>query len=244
MVAAAIRFNNPGAMWGKGNKIAAKWGATSTTTLNDGLGQGNNIAYFPTKLQGACAQFDLWRHGYCNMTLRNAILKWSGHNWSEPYARALCAASGLTLETVITPEVLASERGLRLMVAQAKWEAGTTYPLSPSEWYQAQSEVFRYSPAPISTKTKKTSGAGTVVATGGLVATAAAKQGHHWSVVFAILLAAVLGAGAMWVLIHRRHEKDTTPPLPKLFDPNGGAVIPAAPPLATPPPPPTTGAAQ
>jgi hypothetical protein len=225
MASAAIRFNNPGAMWGKGNRIATKWGATSTTVLNDGLGQGNNIAYFPTKIQGACAQFDLWRTGYCNMTLRNAILKWSGHNWSEPYAQSLCAASGLTLDTIITPEVLASLRGLRLIVAQAKWEAGTVYPLTTAEWLQAQDQVFRNAP-PVSVRTKKAAGAGAVVVAGGGAAATIASQGHHWGVVLLVLIVAVVGGGVAWFVIHRRHEKATTPPLPKAFSAIGGPVVP------------------
>jgi hypothetical protein len=35
MEPASIRYKNPGAMWGKGNPIAAKWGAGPTVNLND-----------------------------------------------------------------------------------------------------------------------------------------------------------------------------------------------------------------
>jgi len=47
MEPASIRYKNPGAMWG--SALAIKWGAAKkAVTLNDGTGQGNNIAVFPT----------------------------------------------------------------------------------------------------------------------------------------------------------------------------------------------------
>lgn len=139
---ASIRSNNPGAMWGKGNTIAAKWGATSTESLNDGLGQGNNIAHFPTKVQGAAAQFDLWRQHYTSMTLQAAITRWSGGNWSQPYADFLTKRTGLAMGTEVTAALLASPQGLALMKYQAQWEAGVPYPMTDAEWTQAQGLVF------------------------------------------------------------------------------------------------------
>src|ERR1700743_424264 len=97
---ASIRTNNPGAMWGKGNPIATKWGSTKTEDLVDGLGQGNNIAHFPNAVAGACAQFDLWRQHYTGMTLKAAILKWSGGNWSQPYADFLVKNTGIEMTDV------------------------------------------------------------------------------------------------------------------------------------------------
>ena len=43
--------------------------------LNDGKGQGNNIAVFPTFEQGICAQMDLWRtsKNYRNKRFADAI---------------------------------------------------------------------------------------------------------------------------------------------------------------------------
>lgn len=220
MVAAAIRFNNPGAMWGKGNPIATKWGATGTTTLNDGLGQGNNIAFFPTKLQGACAQFDLWRHGYCNRTLRQAILKWSGGNWSAPYADEMSRVSGIGLDEMITPSVLASSRGWRLMKTQAKWEAGQPYPLTDAEWVQAQTRVFGGVVTDIAPVTKKKAAAatGVVVATGA-AAGQAASSGHHWGIIFGLLILGAAISVGVWVWIHQRHEVATAPPAPRPIPP-------------------------
>lgn len=140
MTAASIRSNNPGAMWG--NALAKRWGATKAETLHDGLGQGNNIAYFPTPVQGASAQFDLWRTGYCNMTLAAAIRKWSGGNWSQPYATFLTKETSLSMTTVVTPALLSGETGWRLMKAQAQWEAGQKYPMTDEQWQEAQRAVF------------------------------------------------------------------------------------------------------
>ncbi len=149
MTAASIRSNNPGAMWGKGNAIATKWGSTGTEALADGLGQGNNIAHFPTPVQGAAAQFDLWNQRYTGMTLRTAITKWSGGNWSQPYADFLTQHTGLKMDNLITHDILAGPSGLTLMKYQAQWEAGTPYPLTDSLWAQAQAMVFGGKPAAI-----------------------------------------------------------------------------------------------
>ena len=75
---ASIRYKNPGAMWG--NALAIKWGAQKkAVVLNDGKGQGNNIAVFPTFVQGICAQLDLWRTSkFCkNKKFSEAIAKWA-----------------------------------------------------------------------------------------------------------------------------------------------------------------------
>lgn len=130
-------------MWGKGNPIATKWGSTGTEALADGLGQGNNIAHFPTAVQGAAAQFDLWNQHYTGMSLKAAITKWSGGNWSQQYADYLTQETGLAMSTPITSELLAGPQGLKLMKYQARWEAGTPYPLTDDQWAQAQAMVFK-----------------------------------------------------------------------------------------------------
>ena len=74
MEPASIRYKNPGAMWG--SALAIKWGAAKqAVTLNDGKGQGNNIAVFPTFVAGICAQLDLWRtsKNYRNKKFSDAI---------------------------------------------------------------------------------------------------------------------------------------------------------------------------
>lgn len=140
---ASIRFNNPGAMWGKGNAIATKWGANKTIGLNDGLGQGNNIAVFPDKVHGAAAQFDLWNSHYNGLTLQAAIERWSGANSWQEYAHTVQTKIGLTAATRVTTAILSSPQGLALMKAQAQWEAGRIYPLTDDQWKQAQDMVFK-----------------------------------------------------------------------------------------------------
>lgn len=139
-IPASIRYNNPGAMWG--GKHANKWGATNTVGLNDGTGQGNTIGVFPTKVQGAAAQFDLWRIGYVGMSLSAAIRKWSGGNSSSAYMNFLNDKTGIRSTDTVTATLLAGPKGLALMKAQAQWEAGKPYPMSDAEWITAQNMVF------------------------------------------------------------------------------------------------------
>lgn len=141
MTVASIRYNNPGAMWG-GNAIATKYGATKNVVLNDGLGQGNTIAFFPTVVQGGSAQFALWSHGYTGLTLAAAIKKWSGGNSSIPYMTFLTQKTGLKPTDVITNAVLSGPKGLALVKAQAQWEAGQPYPMTDIQWQEAQRVVF------------------------------------------------------------------------------------------------------
>jgi hypothetical protein len=138
---ASIRYNNPGAMWG-GNKIAQKWHATGNIALNDGLNQNNHAAVFPTKVDGACAQFDLWKSKYAGLSLASAIKVWSGGNSSPQYVDFLCKKSGIDAQDVVNLSVLSGPKGLALIKAQAQWEAGKPYPLSDEDWEHAQALVF------------------------------------------------------------------------------------------------------
>src|SRR5579859_1660755 len=138
---ASIRYKNPGAMWG--NALARKYGALpEAVVLHDGLGQGNNIAVFPDYVHGAAAQFALWTNNYAGMTLKAAITKWSGGNWSQPYMDFLVKETGLNPSSPVTKQVLSSPTGLKLMKAQAHWEAGRPYPMTDTEWSEAQKLVF------------------------------------------------------------------------------------------------------
>lgn len=141
---ASIRYNNPGAMWG-GTALSRKWGETSNVALADGTGQGNHIAVFPTKVQGAAAQFDLWRSSkyYKNKRLDAALRTWSGGNHWESYVAFLTKrVPGLNASTIINSEFLASPSGILMMKAQAWHEAGKPYPMTDAEWAQAQELVF------------------------------------------------------------------------------------------------------
>lgn len=145
---ASIRYKNPGAMWG--SALAIKWGAQKkAVTLNDGKGQGNNIAVFPTFVQGICAQLDLWRtsKNYRNKKFADAIRVWSGGNEVPSYI-AFCKARvpGLTENTVMNDAFWNSPMGIAFLKAQAWHEAGKKYPAPDADWIEAQRIVFAGSP--------------------------------------------------------------------------------------------------
>jgi hypothetical protein len=130
---------------------ATKWGSTAYVTLKDG--QGNKIAVFPTFVQGAAAQFDLWASNYTGLTLKAAIDKWSGHNSPASYVSFLEQNTGIGINTKVTRELLASPAGWKLLKAQSRWEAGKPIPMSDAEWQEAQGLVFGNA-APKSTAAK------------------------------------------------------------------------------------------
>lgn len=141
---ASIRFKNPGAMWG--NALAIKWGAArKAVILHDGKGQGNNIAVFPSFVQGICAQLDLWRtsKNYRNKRFEDAIAIWSGHNEVESYiAFVLKRVPGMTRKTVMNDTFWRSSKGIAFLKAQAWHEAGKRYPAPDADWIEAQRRVF------------------------------------------------------------------------------------------------------
>ena len=151
MEPASIRYKNPGAMWG--NKLAIKWGAAPrAVVLNDGKGQGNNIAVFPTYVQGICAQLDLWRTSayYRNKEFEDAIDIWSGHNNVEDYIRfVLPKVPGMTRKTIMNDAFWNSPMGIQFLKAQAWHEAGKKYPAPDADWIEAQRRVMNgIEPAP------------------------------------------------------------------------------------------------
>ncbi|MGY4622009.1 hypothetical protein ACVWZ4_007236 [Bradyrhizobium sp. USDA 4472] len=190
MEPASIRYKNPGAMWGRGNKIAKKWGSTGTVDLNDGLGQGNNIAVFPDYVSGICAQLDLWRTSpnYRNKRFDQAIAVWAGHNQTESYIRfVLARVPGMTRDTIMDDVFWQSPKGIAFLKAQAGHEAGKTYPAPDADWIEAQRRVFKNANA------GKTAGA--VIAVG----TVAAAGAHYASA--PMIAAAVFSIAAVAALI-------------------------------------------
>ncbi len=205
MEPASIRYKNPGAMWG--SALAIKWGAEKkAVTLNDGKGQGNNIAVFPTYVQGICAQLDLWRtsKNYRGKTFAAAIAVWSGGNYVESYIKfVLDRVPGMTRNTVMNDAFWASPKGIAFLKAQAWHEAGKPYPAPDTDWLEAQRRVFA-TKVPISTTTKKTA---VVVATNTVTVTAAAQAQSSGSSLTTILI--ILGIGVVvsvvaWYVIHKR----------------------------------------
>jgi hypothetical protein len=143
MEPASIRYRNPGAMWG--SALATKWGALKAVTLNDGKGQGNNIAVFPTYVQGICAQLDLWRSSknYRNKRFADAIAIWSGHNEVESYiAFVIKRVPGMTRNTIMDDAFWRSPNGIAFLKAQAWHEAGKPYPAPDADWNEAQRRVL------------------------------------------------------------------------------------------------------
>jgi hypothetical protein len=135
----SIRYKNPGAVWG--SALAIKWGANKQpVTLNDGKGQGNNIAVFPSYVLGICAQLDLWRSSsnYRNKAFADAIVIWSGHNEVESYiAFVLKRVPGMTRSTVMNDTFWRSPSGIAFLKAQAWHEAGKPYPAPDADWIEA-----------------------------------------------------------------------------------------------------------
>lgn len=180
---ASIRFKNPGAMWG--NKLARKWGAApKAVTLNDGKGQGNNIAVFPTYLQGICAQLDLWRTSphYRNKRFADAIAVWSGRNEVPSYI-AFCKkrVPGLREDTVMDDDFWRSPSGIAFLKAQAWHEAGKPYPAPEEDWIEAQRRVFEgdneFDPPPVKPMTTSKIGNSQIaIGTGGLIEGASAVK--------------------------------------------------------------------
>jgi hypothetical protein len=155
---ASVRYKNPGAMWGRTGPrpsaerevatnypLAVKWGSTLTVYLSDGLGQGNNIAVFPTFVQGICAQLDLWRTSakYRNKRFADAIAIWSGGNEVASYIQfVLARVPGMTPDTVFDDAFWMSREGIAFLKAQAWHEAGKQYPASDADWIEARRRVF------------------------------------------------------------------------------------------------------
>jgi hypothetical protein len=138
---AAVRYNNPGAMWD--GPSATKFGSTSHGVLSD----GNHIAYFPDKVSGAAAQFDLLNsRKYIGRPIGDVIDEWSGSTGGEKnvhsYAKHVADSVGLSPNDPLTPQLLQSPAGITFAKAMARIEAGGEYPLSDDEWNQAQQTAF------------------------------------------------------------------------------------------------------
>jgi hypothetical protein len=134
---ASIRFNNPGAQYP--GPSARKFGSIGTEVI----GGGHKIAVFDDPVHGAAAQFDLLDRGYAGMTLGQAIQKWSGGNSSPAYASHISKATGIPLESRLTPEMLRDPNvAVPFAKASADWEAGGKYPMTDEQWKAAHAMAF------------------------------------------------------------------------------------------------------
>lgn len=207
---ASIRYKNPGAMWG--SALAIKWGAAKkAVTLNDGKGQGNNIAVFPTFVQGICAQLDLWRtsKNYRNKRFADAIRIWCGGNNVESYIRFVGArVPGMTRETILNDEFWLSSKGIAFLKAQAWHEAGKPYPATDAEFVEARRRVF--SGVPTANTVKK---AAVSLASGTASGAAAgAQSGLSLPVALAIGFGIALAIFLVWKFKPRPAEQDAPHP--------------------------------
>lgn len=150
-VPASIRSKNPGAMWGRRGPrpslekfvatdapIPVRWGSTKTEYLSDGMGQGNNIAYFDTWEAGISAQADLWMNSanYHNKRFEDAIGTWSGHNSVPQYIAIMKAhVPGLQNGTIMDDAFWRGPMAIPFLKTQAAHEAGQpTYPAPEGAW--------------------------------------------------------------------------------------------------------------
>lgn len=142
---AAIRYNNPGAMYP--GPSATRFGSTGFGMI----GGGHKIAQFPSMEHGAAAQFDLLDRNYAGMPLRSAIQKWSGGNSSDAYAQHVASQTGLSLDAPISREFIRDPAtGVKLVRAMSSWEAGRPMPLDDAGWARAHGMAFAGAPVPAS----------------------------------------------------------------------------------------------
>lgn len=134
--AASVRNNNPGAQWP--GSVASQFGATGS----ENVAGGNKIATFDDPVKGAAAEMALLDKNYSGMPLGAAISKWSGGNSGAAYAAHIAKDTGLTPDTVISPQLLRGPQGVALAKSMANWEAGGQYPLSDQQWEQAHQLAF------------------------------------------------------------------------------------------------------
>jgi hypothetical protein len=139
---ASIRHNNAGAMHYRADSWQSKFGATFGQKLNDGLGQGNQIASFPTPVHGAAALlYQLNQPSYVGKTVGEAISKWSGGNSVSSYLSVLSGA-GFNADQNVSEIMASPDSAVAFAKAMARHEAGSEYPMNDEQWQQAYN-MFR-----------------------------------------------------------------------------------------------------
>ena len=133
---AAIRYNNPGAMYP--HESSYKFGSTKSHRI----GGGHLIAEFPDAISGAAAQFDLLSGDhYCAMRVGNAITKWCG-NYDAAAYRRIVRQAGIDLNASVTETLSDKAKAITLARTMARVEAGREYPLTEAQW-QAAYDMFK-----------------------------------------------------------------------------------------------------
>jgi hypothetical protein len=199
------------------NPVAVKWGSKTTIYLEDGLGQGNNIAVFDTWAQGICAQIELWRGPrYRNKQFAEAIDIWAGHNNVPSYiAFVKKRVPGMMESTIISDSFLNSAQGILFLKAQAWHEAGQPIPAKESDWIDAQRAVFHGAPIVAPTKPKTAVVAASTAATAtAVVVSKAASSGSNWGIIVVLLVLGLLAVGGSvyWFVVRRKEIHPASTP--------------------------------
>jgi hypothetical protein len=126
--AANVRYNNPAAAWPRPADV--KYGLIGYGKLNDG--EGNKIGRFPTPVQGAAANFDLFASNYKGMTIKDAMTKWRG--------RPSPAPAGYDPNEVITSDFLQNpSKAIDFFKKMALHESPTFNTMNDGDWKKAWS---------------------------------------------------------------------------------------------------------
>jgi len=131
---ATVRNNNPGGMWFVGG-WQRKYGAEFGEPLKDGLGQGNQIAKFPDAISGAAAQMHLLSN-YGNVTVGEAIKKWSGGNDVPSYLSVL-GKGGFGAEDNLREIMADPDKAEVFTQLMSEHETGKKFPLDAAGWKSA-----------------------------------------------------------------------------------------------------------
>lgn len=121
---ASVRANNPGAQYPSAD--AQRFGMEGY----DVIGGGHKIAVFPSPVNGAAANMDLFTRNYTGMTVGAAGAKWTGNNGF--------GVPGYDPKMVVTRDMMADPNfAIPFMKAIASREAGGPNPLSNEDWNKA-----------------------------------------------------------------------------------------------------------
>jgi hypothetical protein len=132
--AAGERFNNPFNMWF--DRYAAEQGGLPGRQIT----QYDTPSIFPSKMAGAAAAIRKMAQSplYSGKTMQDLIGTWVGHGQS--YAPIIEKMTGISRNTRITPEFLASDDGLKFLMAMSRYETHvqSPYPLTEDQWKKAR----------------------------------------------------------------------------------------------------------
>lgn len=143
-VPASLRNRNPGAQWP--GPSATLFGAKSAEQLTDK--QRNQMATFPSHVQGAAAMFHLLLRLYCGKRLSDAIEMWSGANSVPAYLAVLKTRVGIKGTAILTAAYIKDPAtAVPFAQAMAFHEAGEEYPLTEAEWREAHSMALAALPS-------------------------------------------------------------------------------------------------